>query len=259
MSSKFDIDFGDPLSGVSKVSKDLVYAGLAMGWTARWGNSRKRVITLRSPDRAQSINVPTANLNYNRAESLIKQLTRHSDEKEIEEYLDSYPDGDVKARIRDTAFGPMAEIEVTHPEPTEERYVNAKGEEIPGDWWVRTYPDGTVEYVCKAHREEFVVDRKAQVAGHGKAHSPKVYRKDEESRNFYVEPAPVEPEVETRVSTPEPEGDLTGQIEALVQGHVRHLTEEIESLRLALAEALEEAEKAKGNLRAFRDLLQEVD
>lgn len=173
MSSRLDIESGANLSGMSKAGQALIDIALLCGWSARWQNTKRHVVTLRSPVTNKTINVPTTNLNQARATATLRQIRTHTEPARFGAVVERAYGQD---RVVSTAFGdvhldPTVLLQETREDGAPEYVEIPYGNRRNGDWWKRTFNDGTVVFVCKAHKDEHVVDNPRKIPGHNKVHT----------------------------------------------------------------------------------------
>jgi excisionase family DNA binding protein len=82
------------LKAFSSGGKEVVATAIALGWKGRWHNAARNVIMLTAPPphTEVSVNVPTTNLNSNRAKSTLKKVLRYVGVDEVRSLLEGTTD-----------------------------------------------------------------------------------------------------------------------------------------------------------------------
>lgn len=69
------------------VAAKTINLARVLGWDVRWMGVRHDAVTLRSPDGDKTINVPTTNVNANRAKSWIRAIFRYTDMNHLARFI----------------------------------------------------------------------------------------------------------------------------------------------------------------------------
>ena len=83
-------DYPDDLRHFTEVARKAITMAHDLGWSVRWaknGPHSKLGVLYANDGTNYSINIPTTNVNANRARSWVKQIRRHSDEDAVERWL----------------------------------------------------------------------------------------------------------------------------------------------------------------------------
>lgn len=272
-------------------ARKVIALARVLGWSARWGGSQHRMVVLSSPDHSKRINVPTTNINHNRARSWIKQIMTHTGPDIIDAVMHGKADmtdpdmaevvatlgtsmityaGKQMEREAMAAAAAPAERTVTS---TVVRQAKKNGtgrtEDSPGVL-VRTWSDGSVDYLCRVCEGFDSPNMHAVVMHANNKHFASSPGRDKRAKAAKAtKTVKVGP---TLVPTPAWVADLPADALAVVNAkpvplaealdtfvalapRMREVAEAIRTLEAERDAAVARAVKAEGDLDALRDLL----
>lgn len=155
MSHSTDHSFDIPgdLSPFPDQTQRVLRMADALGWHLRWLGVQHKLANISSPNHEKSINIPSTNVNANRAKSWFNQIVRYSDPKKVAEYAE-------KERHPATAKGITSAMRLAFPEfalPEERTAMRTAYEEGARAKQPKPKPAPPVTYVTDADRTQSTI------------------------------------------------------------------------------------------------------